>query len=90
MTPDVRGEAVQRLRKKQDLRAHVLVYILVNAVTWAIWALASPGGFAWPLLLTGVWGIGLVMNVFDVYGRRPFTEAQIRAEVDRLERGAQA
>jgi hypothetical protein len=43
----LRDEAVKRLKKKQDFRAHMLVYLLVNGLLWAIWALAtsdsSPG-----------------------------------------------
>ena len=88
MTPDLRDEAVKRLRKKQDFHGHVLVYVLVNATLWAIWALATAGGFPWAVFPTALWGIGLVMNAWDVYGRRPFTEAQIRAEIDRLRHDA--
>jgi hypothetical protein len=88
MTPDLRDEAVKRLRKKQDFHAHVLVFVLINAVIWMLWALTDSDGFPWAVFLTAFWGIGLVMNGWDVYARRPFTEAQIRAEVERLESDA--
>ncbi len=84
MTEDLRDAAVKQLRKKQDFHGHVLVFVLVNAVVWGIWALTSAGGFPWAALVTAGWGIGLVMNAWDVYGRRPFTEAQISAEVERI------
>ena len=87
VTPDVRDEAVKRLGKKQDFHAHLLVYLLANAVMWVIWALTMPGGFLWPLIPMAAWGVGVVMNAWDVYGKRPFTEDQIRAEARRLQAG---
>jgi hypothetical protein len=56
----------------------------VNVLLWTIWALTSPDGFAWPAIVTCGWAIGLVMNAWEVYGRKPFTEADVRAEIDRL------
>ena len=86
-TPDLREEAMQRLRKKQDFRGHVLVYTLVNVVVWTLYLLTSPHGFPWPVFVTAGWGIGVVMNAWDVYGRRPITEAQIQREIDDLREG---
>jgi hypothetical protein len=82
--PALRAQAVKRLEKKRDFHAHVLVYVLFNTLVWAIWSLASPHGFPWPVFLTGAWGIGVIMNAWEVYARRPFTEAEIRQEADRL------
>ena len=82
--PDVREEAIRRLRTKQDFRGHVLVYTLVNVVVWTIYLLTSPHGFPWPIFVTAGWGIGVVMNAWDVYGRRPITESQIQREIDDL------
>jgi hypothetical protein len=55
----LREEAVKNLKKKQDFHAHLLVYVLVNALLWGIWALTD----AWPALVSLGWGVGLVMNV---------------------------
>ena len=33
------------------------------------------------------WGIGVVMNVWDVYARRPFTESEVQEEIERLSGG---
>jgi hypothetical protein len=82
----LREEAIKSLKKKQDLHAHVLVYVLVNALLWGIWALTD-SGFAWPALVSLGWGIGLVMNVWEVYVRRPIGEAEVRREIERLRRG---
>jgi hypothetical protein len=90
VTPELRDAAVKQLGKKQDFHAHLLVYLLVNGVLWIIWALTMPGGFIWPVIPMAAWGVGLVMNVWDVYIKRPFTEAEIRAEVRRLQAGGRS
>lgn len=83
---DERDQALERLKKQQDLRAHVLVYLMVNALVWTIWALTDTG-FPWPVFVTGGWGIGVVMNAWDAYWRRPITEAAVQREVERLRQG---
>jgi hypothetical protein len=83
--PDVRAQAIDRLKKRQDFRAHLLVYTLVNAIVWVTWALTGVG-FPWPVFVSAFWGVGVIMNAYDVYARRPITEADIRREVERLRR----
>ena len=34
------------------------------------------------------WGIGLVLNAWDVYFRRPITEADVRREIGRMADGS--
>ena len=79
----LREAAIARLKKKQDLRAHTLVYVLVIALLWTIWALTG-AGFAWPAIVMGAWGIGLAMNAWDVHYRRPILETDVQREVERL------
>jgi 2TM domain len=82
---DLRSQALERLKKKRDLRAHVLIYLLVNAFLVVIWAVSSDGDeFFWPIFVIVGWGIGVVANAWDVYGRKPITEDEIRRETDRL------
>jgi hypothetical protein len=50
---------------------------------WAVWA-ATGAGDLWPAWLTGLWGIGLVLNAWDVYFRMPITEADVQREIQRL------
>jgi hypothetical protein len=45
-------------------------------------------GYPWPAWMTVGWGLGVIMNAWDVYLRRPITEDEIRREADRLARGA--
>lgn len=80
---DLREEAVQRLKKRQGFHAHLLVYTLVNALILTLWLLTG-AGFPWPLIVMGFWGVGLVMNAYDVYGIEPIGEEQIRREIERL------
>lgn len=80
---DLRTEALRRLQKKRDFRGHLLAYLLVNALLWAIWGVifaATGAWFPWPLLALFGWGIGLAFHGWDAYGRRPFTEEDIRRE----------
>ena len=79
----LREAAVTRLRKKRDFATHVLIYLLVNSFLVVIWAVTS-GEFFWPIFPIAGWGIGLAANAWDVYGRKPISEGEIRQEMDRL------
>jgi 2TM domain len=78
----LRDQAITRLKKKSELRAHLLAYVMVNAFLLTIWALTG-AGFFWPAFPLVGWGIGLVFHAWDVY-RQPFSEDQIRHEMERL------
>ena len=78
-----RDRAVAQLKKRRDFRGHLLVYVLINAFLVVIWAITGSHGFFWPVFLIGIWGIGLVMNAWDVYWRPQITEEDIRREIDR-------
>jgi 2TM domain-containing protein len=79
----LREEATKRVRKRRDLGAHIVVYVVVNAMLVGIWAFTGAGYF-WPAWVLLGWGIGLVLNVWDVYFRRPITEHDIEREMERL------
>jgi hypothetical protein len=87
-TPDgLREQALQRLKKRRDFKAHAFVYALVNVVVWGIWvviAVSSHSRFPWPVFITLGWGIGVVMNAWDVFVRKPITEEELRREIERL------
>jgi 2TM domain len=78
-----RDQAVTQLKKRRDFHAHLLVYVLVNAFLVVIWAVTGMHGFFWPVFLIAIWGIGVVMNAWDVYWRHPITEADIEREIER-------
>ena len=80
----LRDRAIKRLKKRRDFAAHLLVYVLVNSAIVAVWA-ATSQGFFWPIFPMVFWGIGLVMNAWDVWRGDSFTEKQISHEMDRLQ-----
>jgi|SRR5829696_9164992 len=80
---ELRKLAVSRLRKKRDFGTHIVVYVVVNAMLVAIWAITG-AGFFWPIFPILGWGIGVGANAWDVYGRKPITEDQVQRETERL------
>jgi hypothetical protein len=81
----LRGQAVRRLKKRRDFYGHLVVYLLVNGFLIGIWVLTSPHAFFWPAFVIGAWGIGLLMNAWDVFGRQEIDEDRIRQEMERLQ-----
>ena len=81
---ELRDRAIKHLKKRRDFGAHLLVYVLVNSAIVAVWA-ATSHGFFWPIFPIVFWGIGVVMNAWDVWHDDTFTEAQIAHEMDRLQ-----
>jgi hypothetical protein len=80
---ELRERALVHLKKKRDFFAHVLVYVMVNSLIVVIWAMTSHG-FFWPIFPMAGWGIGVVMNAWDVW-HGDFTEDQVVREMQRLE-----
>jgi hypothetical protein len=85
-TDDARTRARKRLEKRRDFGAHVVAYVVVNVMLIGIWAVTGAGYF-WPAWVLFGWGVGLILNAWDVYFRRPVTEADVDRE---LERGTRA
>lgn len=79
----LRERALTRLKKKSDFHAHVLVYLLVNACLVGVWFFTGRG-FFWPVFFILFWGIGVIMNAWDVYRRHDYTEAEIRQEMQHM------
>ena len=80
----LRERAVKRLKKRRDFYGHILVYLLVNAFLVVIWAVTTPGGFFWPVFPLVGWGIGVVMNAWDVYVAEEVSEDRILREMEHL------
>jgi 2TM domain len=84
--PGVRERAVKRLKKRRDFYGHLLVYTLVNGVLVVIWTMTGAPGFFWPIFPILGWGIGLVLNAWDVYRTDILSEEQIQREIEHLQR----
>ena len=83
---DEREQARTRIKKRRDLRTHAVVYLLVNAAVVGIWVATGAHGFFWPVFLIVFWGIGLVMNAWDVFVSTDISEQDIDREVSRMHR----
>ena len=81
----LRERAIERLKKRRDFRAHVLIYTLVNGFLVVIWAMTG-AGFFWPVFPILGWGIGVLANAWDVYVGDDITEEQIQREMQHLDR----
>lgn len=79
---DPRKAAVKRIEAKRGFQTHLVAYIAVNILLTGIWAVSSSGSaFFWPIFVMLGWGVGLVMNAWAVYGRKPITDADIEREM---------
>jgi hypothetical protein len=83
---DLRDRAIKRLKQRREFGAHLLVYLMVNAFLLAIWAIASPDAFFWPIFPIAGWGIGLVMHAWDVFHGEDISEKAIEREMARLQK----
>jgi hypothetical protein len=49
-----------------------------------VWIWASTGrGYFWPGWVLGGWGMGMVLSFWEIFVRRPISEADIEAEMRR-------
>jgi len=87
-TDEVVGEreaAKRRVRARRDFISNVVAYVVINAALIVIWTLNGAGYF-WPAWIIGIWGVILVLHWWHSFGRRPMTEADIDAEMNRHQR----
>ncbi|WP_372595207.1 2TM domain-containing protein [Actinotalea sp.] len=75
--------ARKRVQARRDLSTHAVAYLVVNAFLVLVWWMTSPQGYLWPAWVLGGWGIGLVLNAWEVLGRRPITDADVDRELRR-------
>jgi hypothetical protein len=83
-TTDLRQMAITRLRKRRELQAHLLAYVLVSLFLNAIWLLTNPGGFYWPMFPMFGWGIGVAFHIWNVFSPEVPPEERIDREMERL------
>jgi hypothetical protein len=74
-----RAEARKRIEKRRNLLATLVAYVVVNAGFVSVWAVTGRGYF-WPGWVIALWGVGMVLGLFD-YLRRPITESDVDAEL---------
>ena len=81
---DLREQAIVRLRKRRELQAHILSFVMVNLFLTGIWLVTNPGGFYWPIIPLFGWGIGVAFHIWDVYSPEVPAEDKIEREMQRL------
>ena len=80
--PGDRDAARKRVQSRRDFGSHLVAYVIINAFLVVIWGVTGAGYF-WPVWVIAGWGTGLVLHAWDVYLRRPVTEADVDAEIRR-------
>ena len=78
-------QARKRVTDRRDFGSHLVSYVTVNATLILVWALTGAGYF-WPAWVLGPWGIGLVLHAWEAFVRRPITDADVEAELQRHRR----
>ena len=81
---DVLAQACDNLHKKRAFTTQVISVVVVNVFLVAVWALSGAGYF-WPGWVMAATAFGLAMQGWNVYGRKPITDADVAAEVKRLQ-----
>jgi fatty acid desaturase len=79
-TPTEREWARKRIERKRKLYGDLLAYVVINAFLVVVWAVTGAGYF-WPGWVLAGWGALLLLDLWDVYYRKPLTEADIDREL---------
>ena len=83
VSDEQRDSAISRIRAKRGFWVHFTIYLVVNALLVAVWALTYTGYF-WPAWVMLGWGIGVVAHALGVFvGERPISEERIQREIRR-------
>ncbi|HLY00136.1 MAG TPA: 2TM domain-containing protein, partial [Roseiarcus sp.] len=84
--------AIKRIHAKRGFEVHATVYVAVNLLLIAVWALTGPGyanhrhgsgSDFWPIWPILGWGVGLGLHYWTVFHRRPISEDEIRREIEK-------
>ncbi len=80
-----RQAARRRVQARRDFGSHLVAYVVINTSLVVIWMITGTGYF-WPVWVIALWGVGLVMHAWDVFVRKPVTEADVDDELQRRRR----
>jgi hypothetical protein len=86
---DLRDFARKRLKKQQEFKQYLGVWVGVSILTSGIWYLTSPESYFWPIWVMFGMGVGALFAGIDAYGpgvKKVITESDVDAEVERLRR----
>jgi hypothetical protein len=77
-----RDQARKRLERKVKFRADLAAYVVINLFLVGVW-LVTDRGYFWPGWVLAGWGVLLLLDAWNVYLRRPITEADVDRELRR-------
>ncbi len=84
---EIRSRVEKHYNARSELYIHALIFVIINAVLWALWAfLNGPGGlFPFPVVVMAGWGSGLAAHALEVRSKSPrFLASLDRAAVKQL------
>ncbi|HEX6870364.1 MAG TPA: 2TM domain-containing protein [Micromonosporaceae bacterium] len=77
--------ARRTLETRRKFRGDAVAYVAVNAFLIVVWLMTGDGYF-WPGWVLAAWGVLLSLDGWNAYFRRPISDADIEAEMHRLQR----
>jgi len=91
-TPSDQQAAIKRIRAKRGFERHAMIYVAVNLLLVAIWALTGSehayhrhGAETdfWPIWPILGWGCGLAVHYWTVFHQKPISDDEIRREMEK-------
>jgi fatty acid desaturase len=79
--------ARRQVAKKRKVVSDAVAYVVINAFLVGIWAFNGAGAF-WPGWVLAGWGVLLVLDIWSAFFRRPVTDADVLAELERRRGGS--
>jgi len=84
---ELRTKAVERITHKRAFVGHVVLYVIVNAGLWIVWAANGANtNDLWPAWVSGGWLVFLLLDAYKVYKERPISDQQVQEEIRRMTR----
>ncbi len=79
----LRKRAKKRLSQRNELYGHILTFLVVNGVMWAVWAngLTFDWQTPWPLVVGLMWVSGLLTHIIEVFGKSDGRPAAVNRDV---------
>jgi uncharacterized membrane protein len=82
---DLRTIARKRLKARKDFVDYLMIWGAVSLLLIAVWFFSGPTGYFWPIWPILGMGIAALFIGLDAFGaRRPITERDVDAEIERL------
>jgi hypothetical protein len=81
----IRRRVQKRLKARNELASHIMIYLGVNGMLLFMWATFAGGigSFPWPLFPIFFWGIGVVSQIGEYYTKYGAGARRREAELER-------